>query len=89
MSESESGRAELVSWDAPGGVPMSLAVPPGSGGTLDVTIRDGAVVVRGSKCLLGTGDRLDPGKRTGERAVAEIHMTLALARCQVVWKSSE
>jgi hypothetical protein len=91
MSEpTENGRAEMIIWEAPGGIPMSLAASPDRGGILTIHVQDGAVTLHGKECQYVIGDRKDALTRQGTvKGLAEIHMTLPLQRCQITWRYAE
>jgi hypothetical protein len=84
------GRADLIAWEAPSDIPMSLAPIPDRGGSLTIRVEDGAVHLHGKQCRYVIGDPKHPMTRTDtEKVLAEIHMTLPLQRCQITWKYVE
>jgi hypothetical protein len=91
MSEPpDNGRAEVIAWEAPGGIPKSLAASPDHGGSLTIRVEQGAVTIHGKQCRYVVGHPKDALTRPGtEKVLAEVHMTLPLERCQITWKYAE
>lgn len=85
MSESRTMSAQSVSWEAPGGIPMSLIT--GDESTLMVTIEAGAVLIGAAKCRWVVGDPHVPTHKVSERDVVELRITVPLERCQIIWHS--
>jgi hypothetical protein len=86
----DTGKAEVIAWEAPGGVPMLLAARPDHGSSLIIGVADGAVSVHGKQCRYVVGNPKDALTRPGtEKVLAEIHLTLPLQRCQITWKYAE
>ena len=91
MSEPpENGRAEVLAWEAPGGIPMSLAAGPDRGASLTIRVEEGAVTIHGKQCRYVVGHPkvglTPPGPA---KVLAEVQMTLPLERCQITWKYAE
>jgi hypothetical protein len=91
MSEHpNNGRAEVIAWEAPGGIAMSLAAGPDRGGSLNIRVEEGAVTIHGKQCRYVVGNPKDALTRPGaEKVLAEVQMTLPLERCQITWTYAE
>ena len=76
----ETQSAEHIVWDAPGGVQMSLV--PETGGSLQVSVKEGAITVSGKQCRHLHGDDV------AHQVLAEVRLTIISTRCQITWKSS-
>ena len=86
----DNGRAEIIAWEAPGGIPMSLAAGPDRGGSLSIRVEQGAVLIHGKRCRYVIGNPTDALTRPGtEKVLEEVQMTLPLERCQITWKYAE
>ena len=86
----DNDRAEVIAWEAPGGIPMSIAASPDGGGSLTIRVEHGAVTIHGKRCRYVIGDPRDALTRPGtEKLLAEVQMTLPLERCQITWKYAE
>jgi len=82
----ETHDAEQISWDAPGGISMTLIPEPG--GVLQVRIDGEVVTLSGRHCrhLQGEEGTRKPRDVTSQ-LLAEVHLTLLTTRCLITWKS--
>jgi hypothetical protein len=63
---------------------ITVGLRPDLGGSVEVSIDDGAVTIKGTNCLYILGD---PAKeRSGEEFLTEVYLTVPLSRCQIFWK---
>ena len=90
MSEHpNNGRAEVIAWEAPSGIPMSVAPRPDRGGSLTIRVEEGAVTIHGTQCRYVIGHPEHADRTVAEKVLAEVQMTLPLERCQITWKYTE
>ena len=85
----DNGRAEIIAWEAPGGIPMSLAPRPDRGGSLTIRVDEGAVTIHGTQCRYVIGHPKHADRTVAEKVLTEVRMTLPLERCQITWKYAE
>ena len=80
--------AQMVAWEAPGGLIMALHRADDNGSSLEVSIEEGAVTISGRNCRYVATDveRERKGKKPAtEKMASEFHLTVPLARCQINW----
>jgi hypothetical protein len=85
----DNGRAEVIAWEAPGGIPMSLAAGLDRGGSLTIRVEQGAVSIHGKRCRYVIGNPKELTRPGTEKVLEEVQMTLPLERCQITWKYAE
>src|SRR5262249_39377368 len=68
--------------------PMSLAPDADAGGTLDVEVDGGAVTIRGKNCRF-VWCSVEKKRKEGEKLLAEVVITVPLARWQGNWSFVE
>lgn len=84
MGMQGSRPASLVAWKSPEDQPMSLAPHADAGGTLNVEIDSGSVMIRGKNCRF-VWCSVEKKRKEGEKLLAEVEIMVPLAQCQINW----
>ena len=80
-----NNNAEQISWEAPGGIQMTLIPEPG--GLLRVEVANGVVTVTGSNCRHLQGEHAKNDTHVGRQVLTEVRLAIVTDRCLITWKA--
>lgn len=81
----ENSNAERISWEAPGGVQMTIVPEPG--GFLRVEVANGVVTVAGKDCRHLQGEYAKNPKDVMQQILSEVTLAIITDQCLITWKA--